>query len=203
YFLESRKFETLTTPEEVSSLAKEILQILTGAVRLSLGGRTPLHVANIARLLPDNHREIFLTLSDTIHARTTMEVEIVKADGTIEVVAPADKVPGWVRLGLADAKVAKALRLLGADEHDWVNLYRLYEVIEEDVGGLHQIANSGWSARTAIRRFKHTANSPGAVGDASRHGKESTSPPPDPMDIGEARALVELILHNWLRSKVP
>lgn len=203
YCLESNTFETLTTPEKVSSLAKEILQVLTGAVRLSLGGRTPLHVANIARLPPGGDREVFLTLSDTIHARTTMALEIVKANGTTQVVGPADKVPGWVRLGLGDSKVAKALRLLGTDEHNWVSLYRLYEVIEEDVGGVDRLAKCGWAARTAIRRFKYTANSPGAVGDASRHGKESTTPPTDPMDISEARALVELILHNWLRSKVP
>lgn len=203
YFLESNRFETVTTPEEVASLAKEILQVLTGAVRLSLGGRTPLHVANTARLLPGGTRDVFLTLSETIHARTTMDAEIVRADGKTEVVGPADRVPGWVRLGLADSKVAKALRLLGTDEQNWVSLYRLYEVIEEDVGGLDQIVKCGWAAKTALRRFKHTANSPSAVGGTSRHGKESTTPPADPMDIGEARALVELILHNWLRSKVP
>jgi len=202
YFLESNKFENLTTSEEVASLAADILQVLTGAVRLSLGGRTPLHVANTARVRPDGGRDLFVTLSDTIHVRETIGFEITRADGTTEVIRPADKVPGWVRLGLTNQKVAKALRLFGTDEHNWVNLYRLYEVIEDDVGGLHKIVSCGWAAKTSIRRFKRTANSPGAVGDASRHGKESTTPPADPMDIGEARGLVEVILHNWLRSKV-
>jgi hypothetical protein len=202
YFLESRSFEKLATSEEVASFAAELLHILTGAVRLSLGGRTPLHVANIARVRPDGGRDIFVTVSDTINVRATAGIEITRSDGTTEVANPADSVPGWMRLGLADPKVAKALRLLGTEEHDWVSLYRLYEVIEDDVGGLGNIARYGWATKASIRRFKHTANSPGAVGDASRHGKESTTSPPHPMDLGEARALVEVILHNWLRSKM-
>lgn len=201
YFLESTRFENLANSEDVASLATDILKVLTGAVRLSLGGRTPLHVANTARMRPDGGRDVYVTLSDTIHVRATFGVEIARSDGTKEVIHPAHSVPGWVKMGLTDQNIAKALRLLGTDEHNWVSLYRLYEVIEEDVGSLDRIANNGWATKTSIKRFKHTANSPGAVGDASRHGKESTTPPSDPMDIGEARALVEVILHNWLRSK--
>jgi hypothetical protein len=202
YFLESNRFKEFANSEEVASLAADILKVLTGAARLSLGGRTPLHVANAARVRSDGGRDVYVTVTDTIHVRETIGVEITRSDGTKEVIHPAHSVPGWIKLGLTDQNVAKALRLLGTDEHDWVSLYRLYEVIEEDVGGLDKIANNGWATKTSIKRFKHTANSPGAVGDDSRHGKESTTPPSDPMDIGEARALVEVILHNWLRSKI-
>lgn len=200
YFLESNRFKELINSEEVTSLAAEILKVLTGAARLSLGGRTPIHVVNIARVMSDGVRNEFFPVSDSIYVRDTISVEM--SDGTKEVVHPARSVPRWVKLGLNDQNVEKALRLLGTDEHNWVSLYRLYEVIEEDVGGLDWITNNGWATKTSIKRFKHTANSPGTVGDDSRHGKESTTPPPDPMDIGEARALVEVILHNWLRSKI-
>ena len=186
YFLESNRFEDLTNSEEVASLAADILKVLTGAVRLSLGGRTPLHVANTARVRPDGGRDVFVTLSDSIHVRATIGVEITRSDGKKEVTHPAHSVPGWIKLGLTDQNIAKALRLLGTDEHNWVSLYRLYEVIEEDVDDLRKIVNNGWATNTSIKRFKHTANSPGAVGDDSRHGKESTTPPSDPMDIGEA-----------------
>lgn len=201
YFLESNRFGSLTNHEEIDSLATDILKLLTGAIRLSLGGRTPLKVANIARVRPDGGRDVFVTLSDTLHLKGTISIEITRSDGTKEVTHPAHSVPGWIELGLRDQNVAKTLRLYGGDEQDWVSLYRLYEVIENDIGSLKKIENNGWATEKSIRNFKHTANSPSSVGDASRHGKESTTPPPYPMDIGEARALVELILHNWLRSK--
>ena len=91
--------------------------------------------------------------------------------------------------------------MLGADAHDWVGLYRLYEVIEADVGGEDKIVKAGWTTKKAIGRFTRTANSPDAIGDAARHGKQSGEPPPNPMDLSEAISLVKVILHNWLRTK--
>ena len=202
FHLESTRFESLNTDQEVRYVVSEILPILTGAARLSLGGRTPLRMGGVARVKEDGTREMFLFVSDTIHVMDSAIVEIQKGDGTVEVVKPADRVPSWVNLGLADSKVAKALRLIGTEKHDWASLYRLYEVIEGDIGGMDKIADRDWATKASIRRFKHTANSPAAVGDASRHGKESTVPPPNPMELGEARALVEMILHNWLHSKL-
>lgn len=201
YFLESNRLEGIANQEEVNSLAADILEMLTGAIRLSLGGRTPLRVINISMVSPGGDKTIFVTLSDTIRIMDTIGFEIKHSDGLNEAIHPAHSVPGWIKAALTDTSVAKALRLLGKSEYNWVNLYRLYEVIENDVGGLGEIVNRGWATTTSIRRFKHTANSPSAAGDASRHGKESTSPPAEPMDVSEARAVVDIILHNWLRSK--
>jgi hypothetical protein len=202
FYLESTRFETLTTSEEVRSAASEILPILIGATRLALGGRTPLEIGGIAMIREDGTRDVFLFASDTIHVMESATVKIQGSNGTVQVVNPADRVPSWVNLGLGNQKVAKALRLLGTEEHDWVSLYRLYEVIEGDVGGMEEIAEKGWATKSSIRRFKQTANSPAVSGDESRHGKESTAAPANPMELGEARSLVEIILHNWLRSKL-
>lgn len=201
FFLRSTRFNNLGTSEEVAYVSTDILSLLTGSARLVLGGKTPITVANIARIREDGGRDIFITISETMHARDFIGIEIHSPDGSIEVFHPAHEVPEWVRLGFLDAQVAKALRLFGVSEHDWVSLYRLYEVIEQDVGGVEKIVNKKWATNSSIKRFKHTANSPASTGDASRHGKESTSPPKHPMELGEARALVELILHGWLRLK--
>ena len=201
FFLRSTRFNNLGTSEEVASLSADILSLLTGSARLALGGRTPITVANIAKIREDGGRDIFISISETIHVRDFIGIEMHSTDGSIQVFHPAHEVPEWVKLGLLDPQVAKALRLFGASEHDWVSLYRLYEVIEQDVGGVEKIANKKWATIASIKRFKHTANSPTSTGDVSRHGKESTSPPKHPMELGEARALVELILHSWLRVK--
>ncbi len=201
YFLVSSQFDELSNVEEIKSAGSDILSILTGATKLSLGGRIPLQIANIARIREDGGRDIFVTVSETIHLRSSLGLKIERSDGTIEVVNPADNVLRWMQLGLADSRVAKALRLFGTQEHSWVSLYRLYEVIEEDVGGIDEIVNAEWATKTSIRRFKHTANSPSAIGDDARHGRESTTPPARPMELGEARALIASILHNWLSSK--
>ena len=201
FFLEAIRFSNLTTSEEVTAVASDFLPILTGATRLSLGGRTPLHIANIAKVREDGGRDIFVSVKDSIHLRDTVSLKITRSDGSIEAANPADKVPDWINATLKNPNVAKALRLLGTDEHSWVSLYRLYEVIEADVGGIDKIAGEGWASKKAVRRFKRTANSVGAIGDSARHGRDSKTPPPNPMHLGEAVSLVEGILHNWLGSK--
>lgn len=201
YFLESVYFRGLTRREEVISKAIEILQLLTGSVKLELHGRVPIVFAGVASIDDSGKKTLYVDVFDSLDIRDILELEMRPSDGTVVKFNPADDVKKWVRIGLSNHKVGKALSLFGIPEHDWVSLYRLYEVMEEDVGGTDKIARRGWATKTSIKLFKHTANSPASVGDASRHGSESTTPPPKPMSLTEARSLIEAIMHRWLSSK--
>src|SRR5204863_350395 len=63
----------------------------------------------------------------------------------------AETIPEWFSLASKDEKVAKALRLWGTGVFDWVNLYRVYEIIETDVG--ERIQLDGWASKTLMSRF--------------------------------------------------
>ncbi|MCE8424927.1 MAG: hypothetical protein J5U17_04025 [Candidatus Methanoperedens sp.] len=130
-----------------------------------------------------------------------MSISATESEGTIQEIHQADPIPKWVTAAKHNTNVTKALRLFGAGTHDWVSLYRIYEVIENDVGGKSKIIKKGWTTDKAIRRFKYTANSPGAIGDEARHGNQKEPSPKDPMALSEAKFLIETILHNWLRLK--
>ncbi len=201
FFLRAFRFNNLSTSEEVVSTASDMLTLLTGATRLALGGKTPITVGSVAGMREDGVRNSFLRFTDRVVVRDFITIEICEANGSSKICHPAQDVPKLMKLGFSDEQVARALRLFGASEHDWVNLYRLYEVIEDDVRTVDAIVRRGWATKASIKRFKHTANSPSSTGDASRHGKESTSPPSNPMTLPEARALIELIVHSWLKSK--
>jgi len=96
--------------------------------------------------------------------------------------------------------VTKALRLRNADSLSWVELYRIYEVIEGDVGRPYIVA-SRWVKDTEIRLFKHTANSVGASGNQARPGKESAHPPKNPMTLSQARTPIEGLPRTWITDK--
>ena len=83
---------------------------------------------------------------------------------------------------------------------DWVDLYRIYEVIESDMGRSVILAKR-WATNADIKLFKHTANSVAATGDQARHGKETSTPPVKPLTLSEARALVDTLLRAWLAHK--
>jgi len=202
YFLESEKFNGLATYKEVTSVATEILSLLTGSIKLVLGGRTPIKIASIIRICKNGRRDLFGTSFVTVNTSIRTTSEIRGSNGTIKMSNQADEVLKLVKLGISDKKVAKALRLFGTNKHDWVSLYRLYEVIEEDIGVIEKISRKKWATKKSINRFKQTANSPTAIGDASRHGKENTLAPSNPMKLSKAECLIEFILHNWLRSKL-
>ena len=81
----------------------------------------------------------------------------------------------------------------------WVNLYRIYEMIEDDMKG--KIVQNEWATRSLLERLSRTANHPDSIGDEARHGRQKQDPPKNPMPLSEAKALIETIMHNWLQWK--
>jgi len=201
YILKTDEFNLLDDKEKVRNKAVEIISLINGAAGLTLGIRTPIEVSHVVKLNDDGTQEIFVCISNTITLRDSISICIHRGDGTIEEIHQSDPIPNWISIAKKDNTVAKALRLFGSGAYDWVNLYRIYEVIEGDMGGLKNIVKEGWATKKMLNRFTHTANSPGAIGDDSRHGTESTTPPRDPMLLSEAKSFVITLFHSWLALK--
>lgn len=187
YFIESKRFEGLTTSDEAGSLADAILKSLTGAIRVTLQGSPQLRILNVARVLENGSKMVHVTVHDEGYGRDNEYI----ADGT-SIITSLDKILEWLPLILDKPNVQRALRIFGKD-HDWSDLLHIFEIIQDDVGGKIE-----WVSKTSIKRFKRTANSLTATGDTSRHGKEKTVPPPHPMDIREASEFIRKILSDWL-----
>lgn len=201
YLLSSIKFDDCKNSEEIKRVSTEILAMLNGATRLTLGQNLKISASCVIERFADGAEKLYLHLSDEINFRVFDELSVTDADGkVIAEYKPVDPIMEWLAVGLSDDSVGKILRLLG-QEQNWVELYRIFEVIEHDMGGIENIVESDLSSKGQLKLFKHTANSPGAAGDDSRHGKETTRPPKDPMPISEARALIQALVFQWLRRK--
>lgn len=79
-----------------------------------------------------------------------------------------------------------------------MNLYRIYEYIQDNIESEQNIVDQGWWSKSEKSLFKHTANSPEAIGHEARHGSPRESAPPDPMDHAEAKSLIDNLINNWL-----
>jgi hypothetical protein len=132
-----------------------------------------------------------------------MKFEFRDANGSlIEQRSSPSRAVARFELTLSDAAVAKAMRLLAPGAAmNWVELYRLYGVIEANVGGQRALSKLQWESDTNLRRFRHSANSVQVAGDASRHGEEPGKPPASPMTLEEAEACIKRMLDKWLASK--
>jgi hypothetical protein len=200
-YLEYELFASCQTADEVRQLSSKALAILNGATRLALGGNSVIAESGVIEELEDGTSKFYIHVSDSINVRESFSLKVTDSEGNIlKETYPADEVPVWMSLGFKDEAVEKVFRLFGL-QHDWVGLYRIYEVIENDVGGSNFITSNHWATKSSLKSFKHTANSPKAIGDNARHGKEPNAPPPKPMLFSEARALIETLVHHWLRAK--
>ncbi len=201
YVLWASEFKALDSAGAVGSRAIEIVSTLSGSARLALGARTSIGVGAVYRVRPDGERDITVFPEPAVIHLRALPVTVVhtRPDGTAEVQGPADAISRWLPVASKDPNIAWALRLRNVGTLDWVDLYRLYGVIEGDMGA--RIYELGWASRNELERFARTANSVSAAGDRARHGKERTSPPRKPMDLSAARELVDRLMRAWLEWK--
>jgi hypothetical protein len=143
-------------------------------------------------------RQHAVVLAATVELRSKVNAVIVKV-GEDEPPVPA---PGsldtdqWLRVGDTDPDAREVLSIWGGRPHDWVNLYKVYEIVRSRA----DVKSSGWASDNELTRFTRTANHPDAAGQGARHGRMSADPPPKPMSLSEADALVGRIVIAWLGS---
>src|SRR3990172_1242885 len=132
YVLRSSQFELLDSAASVRESAIELVIVLSGSVRLVLGARGAIRVgAAVSRVRPNGEREsITVLVGQAVSHERALPITVVH--GT-QIHRPADPILKWLPLAMQDPVVAKALRLRNADDLDWVDLYRIYEVIENEV----------------------------------------------------------------------
>ncbi|KVT80179.1 hypothetical protein [Burkholderia ubonensis] len=206
YLYESDSFHRCCTSELVAQLAEEELAVLSGILKLERGARDRLRHGAIYRPNANGGRDVFVHIRESLHVRAhagkVMALVTDAEENIITQPAPPPRSAVLLRLAATDGVIAKVLRLLSAsDVMSWVGLYRIFEVIEADVGGQHKFEKQGWGSSNDLKRFKHSANSVQVGGDMSRHGKEPQAPPKNPMTLPEAEGYMRHILQTWLVSK--
>lgn len=80
------------------------------------------------------------------------------------------------------------------------NLWKSYENIRDANGGEKGLVVSRRTTDEEVERFRRTANTRSAVGDAARHANLGLPPPPNPMALEEADAYVRGLLLRWVNA---
>jgi hypothetical protein len=202
YFLWSSRFEDLDEASDVQGSAERIVRLIR-----NFGAQDSLWVEELAashihEILNDGTELVSVFAEgETVKmsagpARATSTSE----DGTGETCFPADQTYEWTQLALEDEKVEEVVDLLDRGD-DWVNLYRIYELIQDNIEGDQNIVDRSWWSSGEENQFTRTANSRDAIGDDARHGDEQTGSPSDPMTHQEAKRLIDTLIDNWLRHR--
>jgi hypothetical protein len=208
YVYESKSFEPCSRPDEVERIARDEVAILSGILKFERGARDALECGCVCRKNANGGLEVFVHVRESLSARDITDAivaTVTDAAGNVvtESSPPLSRSLILLRLAVTDGAVAKVLRLSSADDAStWVGLYRIHEVIENDVGGQRKISAQGWGSANDLNRFRHSANSVQVGGDESRHGKEQQAAPKNPMTLSEAHAYVNYVVQAWIASKL-
>jgi hypothetical protein len=76
-------------------------------------------------------------------------------------------------------------------------LGHIYEIIESDVGD----GMTDFASRNQQSRFTRSINHPDVFGGQARHGVSKFGPPPEPMNLDEARNFIRDIAARWMDRK--
>ncbi len=205
FVLRLEAFGACKESTEVLALAERQIVVLSGILRFVRASSEPIRAGAVFRRRGGG-RDVFVHVRDVLRVRLEMGepvVTVTDANGNVvsapEVPAPAVRIAA---LCVDDSSVEKVMRLHAApDARTWVGLYRIFEVIESDVGGQAVLGQKSWGPATDRDRFKRSANSVTVAGDHARHGKEKTLPPKAPMSLEEAGIYVDGLVRGWLASK--
>src|SRR5688572_5323163 len=137
FYLTSASFSGLPSALEVRTVAQGLLNQVNGAAKILRGSYEPVELTGQFRHGETQHAVV---APDTITIRTRMSsVTLLTDDGHLPK-APSDE-SRFLGIAAGDSSVHEALTLLGTGELDWSRLYKVYEIIRDDLGDQKSVEN--------------------------------------------------------------
>lgn len=192
--------------DEAILKAEQRVVLWCGVLRVERERPISLGLGAVTRIDPDGRSSLYVRPVGFADVETSVSEPVVTildaAGNPVEQSPPLDLLHDAPLMGDHNPDVAKVLRLLGMCRvGDYTALFRVFEVIFEDVGGEARLIQNGWTSRTQIARFKHSCQHPLVAGDNARHGVQSNDPPSNPMHPAEADRYLLALARLWLKAK--
>ena len=201
YVLCSSAFHGMMEAQVIKDKAENILSYINGCSRLIEDFQQPIIISGIQSLSENGRRNQYI-FPESVAIEVRMGRPTVSVNGKVEESYTYEELSNYIPLAIQDQNVALVLYYLSTESNEIATLYKIYEIIDDDVGGERSIQNNGWTSRNQLERFRRTANSPDAIKDNARHGVQKYSPPKNPMSLDEARYLILHLVRCWLDSKI-
>ena len=194
YYLTSSRWESLTNVSDVYWEATKPLQDISAVARIQFTGFPLLKPDIICEVDEEGKRQRWVAGSATI--RVDSSSFSIQLEGGQDIIRNLE-FESWMKLAEEDETVKNVFRQITEFDRNWINLYKVYEIVNKDAG---KKKIQQWT-KDKIGDFKRTANSQKAIGDDARHGVDDNDPPKEPMSLSEAKALIMTLPQKWLLWK--
>ncbi len=143
-----------------------------------------------------------IAVSEVFEVRTkiTAVATVTRNGGAV----PNPQLPGSRYLAVAanDPDVAEALTIMGKAEPNWVDLYKVYEIIRDNIRPA-KIEDNGWATKQDQSMFTGSANRQDVSGSDARHARTSGPPPTRTMSLHDARGFIGDLVVHWIGAFTP
>ncbi len=186
--LRSSAFNGVEGSIQVHQTAKQLFATLNAAMSIHWG-TDPVTNGAVVEFVPDGEpRRCHHLEAESISLRIRfgiVNLTALDADGNVITPPPApSRAQLWVHAAELDPEIGNALRYLRGNP-SWVSLYKAFEALRD--------RPNGGISKNEVERFARTAN---AV--ERHHPNERRIPPPRPMELWEARALMT----TWVSAAI-
>lgn len=153
----------------------------------------------LQEIRPDGKHNQFIAVGTIVAHVSVPQATLVGGDRAM---SAEDETAELFKIASQDEAVLNVLAIKSNRTRDWNDLYKVYEIIQADVGGLKALSKLSGIAEADIKRFKHTANCPKTLGLQARHGALPTDPPKYPVSKVQAGLYVDRFVKRWLAMKL-
>jgi hypothetical protein len=140
-----------------------------------------------------------VVVPDSIEVRSMVGTLSVTIDG-VAVQPPPSPAPDYLELAQTNPDVRDALSLLGkpVEGLDWFDLWKVWEVIRDNVGGFKAVVAKNWVPADDLAAFIPSSNHQDASGEAARHARDNRPAPTKVLSIHQGRELMRQLAVAWL-----
>ncbi|WP_320067640.1 hypothetical protein [Micromonospora sp. RTGN7] len=183
YYLCSPTLDIFSSADLPTDEAEELLRLMNGIAR----SHDPFF--NPARLSGSTSRR-----GRTIVFKSVEVKWQVKAHGSKN---PPQDAPAHFLLSRENSDVADAVKLMSAPRPNWVDLYKIHEIVRESINPA-KISQLGWLTPREESAFTGSANHPLASGADARHARLSGARPKRIISIDEGQSLMARLVISWM-----
>jgi hypothetical protein len=207
YYLIGKEWNQVDDARAIRERAEEFAGILENATYLHSHDVAPLTIGGVVKI-DDDGRQHYVLIPATGTYKVTVQPVRLTWTRTVSGTFPEPKhdaqehrLVRFLRAAKINSNVRDAQKFYR--KSDWFSLYKVYEIVSDDVGGKEQIASRNWISKPTLNRFTQMAQSSAGLGDDARHASRRFKPPPKPMSLLEAKEVIAKLLRCWIDSLVP
>ncbi|MBA4141066.1 MAG: hypothetical protein H0X70_11315 [Segetibacter sp.] len=194
FYLTSEILNKFDDTNEVISTGKIFLDLLNGTANIVYINHKNVTTGSVIKIDENGKRAIHVFVEPLILG-SRLGGSLIAKGKTIPKLTIVEE---WLNKAAKYESVRDAIHFF--NEITWWNLYKIYEVICEDVGGQHKL--KPFLNLSEIKTFTHNADNRRAIGDQARHASKKYDPPKKKLTLDEAYELIKQLFEKWVNTKV-